>query len=100
VRLVTKDTVEEQIYALGVSKLELDKMIQGEDGEQATGKGKKKGETLSSVEEVGMKAVEEMMMKQLEGGAETKEHGGKGDVKDLFKDGLIKAGVNCSSRPL
>jgi SWI/SNF-related matrix-associated actin-dependent regulator 1 of chromatin subfamily A len=96
VRLVTKDTVEEQIYALGVSKLELDKMIQGEDGEQATGKGKKKGETLSSVEEVGMKAVEEMMMKQLEGGAETKEHGGKGDVKDLFKDGLIKAGVNVA----
>ena len=42
VRLVTKGTVEEQIYALGVSKLELDKMIQGEDTDDgAKGKGKR-----------------------------------------------------------
>jgi SWI/SNF-related matrix-associated actin-dependent regulator 1 of chromatin subfamily A len=96
VRLVTKDTVEEQIYALGVSKLELDKMIQGEEPEE--GGGKKKGkveevtETISKAEEAGIEAVEKMLMKQLEGGkVEEKE-----DVKDLFKDGLKKAGVNIA----
>jgi SWI/SNF-related matrix-associated actin-dependent regulator 1 of chromatin subfamily A len=45
---------------------------------------------LSGAEEAGIKAVEEMMMKQLEDGAKVEG----GDVKELFKDGLIKAGVN------
>ncbi|KAH4935185.1 hypothetical protein HBI38_116030 [Parastagonospora nodorum] len=94
VRLVTRGTVEEQIYALGVSKLELDKMVQGEE-EEGKG-GKKKGETLSKAEEAGIEAVEMMMLKQLEGKEEKKEEGGKEDVKDLFKDGLKKAGVNIA----
>jgi SWI/SNF-related matrix-associated actin-dependent regulator 1 of chromatin subfamily A len=96
VRLVTKGTVEEQIYALGVSKLELDKMVQGEEPEEGTGKKKKGAEDaaakLSKAEEAGIEAVEAMMMRQLEGGGD-----GKGeDVKDMFKDGLKKAGVNIA----
>lgn len=93
VRLVTRDTVEEQIYALGVSKLELDKMVQGEEADEGTGKGKKKAEggKMSKAEEAGIEAVEAMMLKQLEkGGGENK------DVGDLFKDGLKKAGVNIA----
>lgn len=54
VRLVTKDTIEEQIYALGQTKLMLDQRVAGEED------GGKKGE------EVGMKAVEEMMLAKLE----------------------------------
>jgi SWI/SNF-related matrix-associated actin-dependent regulator 1 of chromatin subfamily A len=93
VRLVTKGTVEEQIYALGVSKLELDKMIQGEEAEEGTGKkkaaaAKGAGDSLSKAEEAGIEAVEKMMLQQLESSKE--------DVKDQFKDGLKKAGVNIA----
>ncbi|OAL07473.1 hypothetical protein IQ06DRAFT_289196 [Phaeosphaeriaceae sp. SRC1lsM3a] len=95
VRLVTRDTVEEQIYALGISKLELDKMVQGEeadDGAASKKKGKKEeGEKISKAEEAGIEAVEKMMLQQLASGGEKKE-----DVKDLFKDGLKKAGVNIA----
>ncbi|KAF2799092.1 hypothetical protein K505DRAFT_404777 [Melanomma pulvis-pyrius CBS 109.77] len=41
VRLVTKGTVEEQIHALGVSKIELDKLVSGEEAE--AGAAPKKG---------------------------------------------------------
>lgn len=96
VRLVTKDTVEEQIYALGVSKLKLDNMIQGEEAGEGEEKGKKKAvaaaESLSKAEEAGIEAVEKMMLQQLEGGGRKEE----GDVKELFKDGLKKAGVNVA----
>jgi SWI/SNF-related matrix-associated actin-dependent regulator 1 of chromatin subfamily A len=93
VRLVTKGTVEEQIYALGVSKLELDKMIQGEESEEGAGKkkaaaAKGAGDALSKAEEAGIEAVEKMMLQQLESSKE--------DVKDQFKDGLKKAGVNIA----
>ena len=94
VRLVTRGTVEEQIYALGVSKLELDKMVQGEEDE---GKGGKKTvEKLSKAEEAGIEAVEMMMLKQLEGRQQKKNEEEKEDVKDLFKHGLKKAGVNIA----
>jgi SWI/SNF-related matrix-associated actin-dependent regulator 1 of chromatin subfamily A len=103
VRLVTRGTVEEQIYALGRSKLELDKMVQGEEVEEGAGKGKKaanaaKGDALSKAEEAGIEAVEKMLLEQLETGAgeEKKEEDVKEDVKDLFKDGLKKAGVNVA----
>ncbi|KAH7379369.1 SNF2 family N-terminal domain-containing protein [Phaeosphaeria sp. MPI-PUGE-AT-0046c] len=90
VRLVTRDTVEEQIYALGVSKLELDKMVQGEEADEGAA-GKKKAEKMSKAEEAGIEAVEKMMLQQLEKGSGKKE-----DVKDMFKDGLKKAGVNIA----
>jgi SWI/SNF-related matrix-associated actin-dependent regulator 1 of chromatin subfamily A len=91
VRLVTRHTVEEQIYALGVSKLELDKMVQGEEADEGGKKkekaGKdKKAEGLSMAEEAGIEAVEKMLLKQLEGG----------DVKEQFRTGLKKAGVNVA----
>lgn len=99
VRLVTKGTVEEQIYALGVSKLELDKMVQGEESEEGTGAGGKKkaaaeaGDKLSKAEEAGIEAVEKMMLAQLEEGGNSKEE----DVKEQFMDGLKKAGVNIAA---
>jgi SWI/SNF-related matrix-associated actin-dependent regulator 1 of chromatin subfamily A len=93
VRLVTSDTVEEQIYALGISKLELDKMVQGDEGDEPA-KGKKKagageGAGISKADEAGIEAVEAMMLKQLEGGQE--------DAKELFKEGLVKAGLDIGA---
>ncbi|PGH14893.1 hypothetical protein AJ79_02756 [Helicocarpus griseus UAMH5409] len=58
VRLVTRDTIEEQIYALGQTKLALDQRVAGEDEGGAAGG--KKGE------EAGLKVVEEMVIKKLE----------------------------------
>jgi SWI/SNF-related matrix-associated actin-dependent regulator 1 of chromatin subfamily A len=108
--LVTKGTVEEQIYALGVSKLELDKMVQGEDADEgAKGKGKKKDDAgaaaggLSKAEEAGIEAVEKMMMAQLNAppaGDEDKGDEGanvEGDVKEQFLHGLKKAGLDVAA---
>jgi SWI/SNF-related matrix-associated actin-dependent regulator 1 of chromatin subfamily A len=54
-RLVTRGTIEEQIYSLGQTKLALDQAVAGEDEAVA-----KKGE------EAGMKVVEGMMMAELQ----------------------------------
>jgi SWI/SNF-related matrix-associated actin-dependent regulator 1 of chromatin subfamily A len=109
VRLVTKGTVEEQIYALGVSKLELDKMVQGEDTDDgAKGKGKKKDDAaaaggLSKAEEAGIEAVERMMMAQLNAlpvdDKDKVDQGasGEGDVKEQFLHGLKKAGLDVAA---
>lgn len=88
VRLVTKGTVEEQIYALGISKLELDKMVSGEDGTTDT---KKTGDKLSAAEEMGIEAVEKMMMEDL------KRKEGGGDMKDQFLNGLKAKGLDMSA---
>jgi SWI/SNF-related matrix-associated actin-dependent regulator 1 of chromatin subfamily A len=90
VRLVTKGTVEEQIHALGVSKLELDKMVAGEEGEAPAKKADK--EKLSAAEEMGLEAVEKMMMDQLK----SKDKDGA-DMKEEFLDGLKKAGLDMSA---
>ncbi|KAJ4345580.1 DNA-dependent ATPase fun30 [Didymosphaeria variabile] len=94
VRLVTKGTVEEQIHALGVSKLELDKMVAGDEGEDKKGakKGKKDDVALDAAEKQGLEAVEQMLLRQLE-----EEKGEKGDVKEQFMDGLKKAGLDMSA---
>ena len=92
IRLVTKDTVEEQIHALGVSKLELDKLVSGEE-EASTGTKKAKdaaSNKISAAEELGIEAVEKMMMEQM-------SKGGDGDVKDKFLDGLKAAGLDMSA---
>ncbi|KAF2252776.1 hypothetical protein BU26DRAFT_560131 [Trematosphaeria pertusa] len=87
VRLVTSGTVEEQIHALGISKLELDKLVSGEEAAEG---GAKKADKLSAAEERGLEAVEQMMMAQLEGP-------GKADVKDQFLNGLKRAGLDMSA---
>ncbi|QVM13580.1 hypothetical protein D8B26_008188 [Coccidioides posadasii str. Silveira] len=69
VRLVTKGTIEEQIYALGQTKLVLDQRVAGEE------EGGKKGE------EAGMKVVEEMVIAKLEGEKKENRDGeGKGEL--------------------
>jgi SWI/SNF-related matrix-associated actin-dependent regulator 1 of chromatin subfamily A len=97
VRLVTKGTVEEQIYALGVSKLELDKMVQGNEAEEGGVKGKKKvvESAISKAEEAGIEAVEAMLMHQLKTPKEEEKE--KGNVKDLYLEGLKKAGLDVAA---
>lgn len=55
IRLVTKDTIEEQIYALGQTKLALDQAVAGDDGADS-----------KKSEEAGMKAVEDMFLADIE----------------------------------
>lgn len=88
VRLVTKDTVEEQIYALGISKLELDKMVQGDESGGASGAATP---ALTRADEAGINAVEAMLLQQM------KAEGEGTDVKDAFKEGLEKAGLDLSA---
>lgn len=59
VRLITRGTVEEQIYAMGLTKLKLDEQVAGdEDGESDKAK--------ERIEEEGLKRVEEMFFSKLE----------------------------------
>lgn len=108
VRLVTRGTVEEQIHALGVSKLELDKMVAGEEADTAGGKkGKKGGKDevlLDAVEKQGLEAVEMMLLREMEeeNNKEKEKKGKKGgkgkkDVKEEFMDGLKGAGLDMSA---
>lgn len=57
IRLVMKETIEEQIYALGQTKLALDQRVAGDDDGAAGGK---------KNEEAGMKVVEDMMVADIE----------------------------------
>lgn len=60
-RLVTKDTIEEQIHALGETKLALDDRVAGAVTEE--GYDKRAG---VAAEKQGAKIVEEMMLKKLD----------------------------------
>ncbi|PYH92735.1 hypothetical protein BO71DRAFT_400299 [Aspergillus ellipticus CBS 707.79] len=51
IRLVTKGTIEEQIYALGQTKLALDQAVAGEEGAES-----------KKAEDAGIKAVEDMVL--------------------------------------
>ncbi|CAI7669270.1 unnamed protein product [Penicillium bialowiezense] len=75
-RLVTKGTIEEQIHALGQTKLALDQAVAGEDGADG-----KKGE------EQGMKVVESMMLAHLQskGGEEGDEAAEAAEAKEVMK---------------
>lgn len=84
VRLVTKGTIEEQIHALGESKLALDERVAGEGAGADEDK---------AAEKAGEKAVQESLLRQLKG----EDKGGEGgDLKDAFKKGLEDAGLNVS----
>ena len=67
IRLVTKGTIEEQIYELGQTKLALDQAVSGvnEDG----------GAASKKQEETGMKMVEDMVLAKEEKQEEEKEEG-------------------------
>lgn len=62
IRLVTKDTIEEQIYALGQTKLALDQAVAGDDVAD-----------LKKSEEAGMKVVEDMVLADIEKKEESKD---------------------------
>jgi SWI/SNF-related matrix-associated actin-dependent regulator 1 of chromatin subfamily A len=61
IRLISAGTVEEQIYAMGLTKLALDDKVAGEEDEQKDNEGKK-------AEAEGQKIVEEMLFKKLDSG--------------------------------
>jgi SWI/SNF-related matrix-associated actin-dependent regulator 1 of chromatin subfamily A len=86
VRLVAKGTIEEQIHALGESKLALDERVAGE----AATAGDEK-----AAEKEGEKAVEKMFLESLKGETAVKKGDG-GDLKDQFKKGLADAGLEVS----
>ncbi|KGY15716.1 hypothetical protein PABG_11371 [Paracoccidioides brasiliensis Pb03] len=77
VRLVTRGTIEEQMYALGQTKLALDQRVSGEyDGGAGAGAGKKG-------EEAGLKAVEEMVIAKLTEEDEKKRKGDGNEIAEL-----------------
>ncbi|GLA62587.1 hypothetical protein AtubIFM56815_007113 [Aspergillus tubingensis] len=55
IRLVTKGTIEEQIYALGQTKLALDQAVAGEEGAES-----------KKAEDAGMKVVEDMVLADMQ----------------------------------
>jgi SWI/SNF-related matrix-associated actin-dependent regulator of chromatin subfamily A containing DEAD/H box 1 len=92
VRLITRGTIEEQIYAMGQSKLALDARVAGEEEGNSGAKAEKEGE----------KMVEEMLVNNLRS-KEQQDHEEKGgeqesDLKDLFKGGLESAGLKVASK--
>lgn len=68
IRLVTRGTIEEQIHALGETKLALDDRVAGDAGGASECDDK-------NAEKQGAKVVEEMMLKQIKGEQEVKERG-------------------------
>lgn len=96
VRLVTKGTIEEAIYALGESKLALDNRVAG--GSSAAAGDEKQAE------KDGEKMVEKMLFEQLdeEDKVDVKEKDaealklceGGGDIKEHFRAELKKAGLD------
>ena len=104
VRLVTRNTIEEQIHALGESKLALDERVAGEGATAAEDK---------QTEKAGEQMVEQMFLASLkkeEVGEEAHEEAGEDekhddkttgnslDLKDAFKCGLEGAGLKVSSK--
>ncbi|KAK3109569.1 DNA-dependent ATPase fun30 [Teratosphaeriaceae sp. CCFEE 6253] len=89
VRLVTNGTIEQQIQALGESKLALDERVAGDAG----------GE---EVERTGRAMVEKAFLESLKGegeeGKRAKKGGADGDLRDAFKMGMEKSGVKVASK--
>ncbi|GAB7341619.1 hypothetical protein MBLNU457_7819t1 [Dothideomycetes sp. NU457] len=86
VRLVTRGTIEEQIHALGESKLALDDRVAGADVGEA------------AAEKAGEKAVEQAFLDALQSAPSTDamEVDPKEDVGEQFKKGLKGAGLNIA----
>ncbi|KAK5009513.1 hypothetical protein LTR28_000659 [Elasticomyces elasticus] len=95
VRLVARGTVEEQILALGESKLALDERVAGEAGAAAAA-------DPGRVEREGEKMVERMVAEVLKGGGADKGGGGVGvgggrDLREEYLSGLKGAGLDVSA---
>lgn len=97
IRLVSRGTIEEQIHALGESKLALDARVAGEAAAAAGD-----GEDGKKVEKDNEQLVIERMF--TEGLAKRADREGEGDenkgmdLKDAFKDGLESVGVKVASK--
>jgi SWI/SNF-related matrix-associated actin-dependent regulator 1 of chromatin subfamily A len=99
VRLVTRGTIEEQIHALGESKIALDERVAGEAATAAEEK---------QVEKAGEQMVERMFLESLkkEDVDEVMKHEvtdseappSEMDIKDMFKSGLESAGLKVASK--
>lgn len=86
VRLVTRGTIEEQIHALGESKLALDERVAGEGATAAES---------AQAEKAGEKMVEDMLAAKL---VKTEEKKPAEDLKDAFAKGLVGEGVDVKSK--
>jgi SWI/SNF-related matrix-associated actin-dependent regulator 1 of chromatin subfamily A len=84
IRLVSAGTVEEQIYAMGLTKLALDDKVAGDEDEQ-------KENDRKTAEAEGQKMVEEMLFKKLE----TEP----GEAKPAVVDGDLKAAAEPVALP-
>ena len=94
VRLITRGTIEEQIHALGESKLALDERVAGEGATAAEDK---------QAEKAGEQMVERMFLESLGKDVKKEEVGDDAvkpaaDLKDMFKSGLEGAGVRVASK--
>jgi SWI/SNF-related matrix-associated actin-dependent regulator 1 of chromatin subfamily A len=87
IRLITRGTIEEQIHALGNSKIILDERVSGE------------GESSSDAYKTGQKMIEDMLLEKEKDSTDANnqktsgENEGNRDLKDLFAKGLRDAGV-------
>lgn len=98
VRLVTRGTIEEQIHALGESKIALDQRVAGEAATAAEEK---------QAENAGEQMVEKMFLESLSKPDGVKEEvkeevadseAPTSDLKDMFKSGLEGAGLKVASK--
>jgi len=89
IRLVTKDTIDEQIYELGQLKVQLDQRVSGEiDSEE---------KQHAKTEQAGAKIVEEMLAQKLKGADKGSEDGSKIN-EDVVEDDA--AGTGAGSSPV
>ncbi|KAF2088218.1 hypothetical protein K490DRAFT_40183 [Saccharata proteae CBS 121410] len=110
IRLVTRGTIEEQIYHLGVTKLALDERVaggmevDGDDGPKGKAVGGKGDLAVSKADEAFLGEVEELMLREeaekraaAGGKAEKSPGGGRKDLKEQYMSGLKEAGMDMSA---
>lgn len=89
VRLVTRGTIEQQIHALGESKLALDDRVAGEGASAADEK---------AAEKSGEQMVEKMLLESLQQKPASKPSADGIDLKSAFKAGMESSGVQVASK--
>ena len=96
ITLVTKGTIEEQIFALRKSKLALEERVTGDESTQAA------GQAAARAEQKGLEMIEDMLREKIKEESPVKEKKSSRrtcskDVKDEFMDGLKSAGFDMSA---